>query len=73
MQAEGVLSAAVALDLLLVHLRGMHPVMRSIMVVGVITVTSGLWAGDINVPIVLRSLNLSISQVILISVCSKLI
>jgi len=50
-----------ALDLLLVHLRGMHLAMRSIMVVGVITVMSGLWAGGINAPIVLRSLNHSIS------------
>jgi hypothetical protein len=73
MQAEGVQSEVVALDLLLVHLRGMHPAMRLIMVVGVIIVMSGSWVGGINVPIVLRSLNLSISQVVLISICSKLI
>jgi hypothetical protein len=72
-QVEGVQSEVVALDLLLVHLRGMHLVMRSIMVVGVTTVTSGLWVGGINAPIVLLSLNLSISQVISISLCSKLI
>jgi hypothetical protein len=73
MQAEGVQSEVVALDLLPVHLRGMHPVMRLIMVVGVITVTSGSWAGGINVPIVPRSLNHLISSVILISICFKLI
>lgn len=61
MRAEAVLFAVVALDLLLVRHRGMHPVMRLIMVVGVITVTSGLWEGGINAQTVLRSLNHLIS------------
>ena len=63
MQVEGVLSAVVALDLILVHLRGMHPVMRLIMDVDAIIAMSGLWVGGTNVPTVLQSPSHSISQV----------
>ena len=66
MRAEAALSEVVPLILRLVHLRGMHPVMRSIMDVDAIIAMSGLWVGDINVPIVLQSPSHSISQVVLL-------
>jgi len=63
MRAEAALSEVVPLILRLVHLRGMHPVMRSIMDVDAIIAMSGLWVGGTNVPTVLQSPSHSISQV----------
>lgn len=59
MLVAGAPSEVVVLDLLHAYHRETHPETRLITGVDVIIVMSGSWAGGINVPIVLRNLNLS--------------